>query len=126
MRSKVPSHSHPLVQISISHYHALQETRNSLFNHFVDSDGVFAEVEAKFELSLQEAQRSKVKYGFKDQQWLETTHGPKKAAKIMERKARLGLNLVLTCRPTSRPAFMYLVDDLKGSHSKRLERKDHG
>ncbi|CAK9109522.1 unnamed protein product, partial [Durusdinium trenchii] len=36
-----------------------EETRNSLFNHFVDSDGVFAEVEAKFELSLQEAQRSK-------------------------------------------------------------------
>ena len=59
----------------------------------MDNGEDFAEVEAIFQSRLEESQRSSVKYGFRNDQWLIKHHGAKKAEKIMARKKSLGLNL---------------------------------
>ena len=46
----------------------------------------FAKVEALFQTRLEETQRSSIKYGFRNDQWLIKHHGEKKALKIMQRK----------------------------------------
>lgn len=70
-----------------------QETRQQLFNDYVGSGEDFAAVEAKFKLRLEESQKTSVKYGFRNDQWLIRHHGEKKAERIMTRKRSLGLNL---------------------------------
>eukprot|EP00435_Cladocopium_sp_Y103_P046902 s2332_g13.t1 len=53
----------------------------------------FAQVEAVFKARLEESQKTSVKYGFRNDQWLIKHHGQKKAERIMQRKKSLGLNL---------------------------------
>jgi len=64
-----------------------------LFNDYIESGEDFGEVEAKFQLRLEEAQKTTVKYGFRNDTWLVKHHGEKKANKIMARKKSLGLKL---------------------------------
>jgi len=59
----------------------------------MESGEDFEAVEAKFQLRLEESQRSTVKYGFRNDQWLIKHHGEKKAERIMTRKKSLGLKL---------------------------------
>ena len=70
-----------------------QETRAKLFNDYLETGQDFSQVEALFQSRLEETQQTKVKYGFRSQQWLIQNHGNKKATKIIERKTKLGLNL---------------------------------
>lgn len=46
-----------------------------------------------FQQRLEESQRTAIRYGFRNEQWLIKHHGQRKAEKIMERKKNLGLNL---------------------------------
>ena len=71
----------------------IQETRRQLFVDFLNSDKDFKQVEAKFEARLMESQRTQVRYGFRNDQWLIKNHGQRKAEKIMARKKQLGLRL---------------------------------
>lgn len=64
-----------------------------LFNDYMDCGKDFAQVEALFQSRLEETQRSSIKYGFRNDQWLIKHHGEKKATKIMQRKKKLGLKL---------------------------------
>lgn len=70
-----------------------QETRESLFQEYVNLGRDTVAVEAKFEASLIESQKTKIRYGFRSEQWLIKHHGDRKAARIMERKRQLGLQL---------------------------------
>ncbi|CAK9011868.1 Uncharacterized protein SCF082_LOCUS11278 [Durusdinium trenchii] len=70
-----------------------QETRRQLFVDFLNSDKDFKQVEAKFEARLMESQRTQVRYGFRNDQWLIKNHGQRKAEKIMARKKQLGLTI---------------------------------
>lgn len=72
---------------------SLQDTRLKLFNDYMDCGKDFAKVEALFQTRLEETQRSSIKYGFRNDQWLIKHHGEKKALKIMQRKKSLGLKL---------------------------------
>lgn len=49
----------------------------------MESGEDFAAVEAKFSLRLEESQKTSVKYGFRNDQWLIRDHGEKKAERIM-------------------------------------------
>ena len=73
----------------------LQEKRLQLFNDYMDHGEDFAQVEAVFKSRLEESQKTSVKYGFRNDQWLIKHHGQKKADRIMQRKKSLGLNLDL-------------------------------
>ena len=55
--------------------------------------GDFGQVSAKFEHRLEETQRTKLRYGFRNEQWLRKNHGDTKAVKIMKRKREMGLRL---------------------------------
>ena len=78
-----------------------------LFNDYMDHGKDFAQVEAIFKSRLEESQKTTVKYGFRNDQWLKKHHGEKKAEKIMARKKSLGLKLVSTIAllPTTFPAL---------------------
>ena len=67
-----------------------QDTRLKLFNDYMDCGKDFAQVEALFQSRLEETQRSSIKYGFRNDQWLIKHHGEKKATKIMQRKKKTG------------------------------------
>lgn len=66
-----------------------------MFRDFIDCRKDFAKVEARFEQRLEEVQRTSVKWGFRNDQWLIKHHGERKAARIMERKNAHGLTLSL-------------------------------
>ena len=70
-----------------------QDTRLKMFNDYMDNGEDFAQVEVMFSQRLEESQKTSVKYGFRNDQWLIRHHGEKKAEKIMARKKKLGLNL---------------------------------
>ena len=70
-----------------------EEGRSNLFQKFVECKGSRSETTLRVQKELTEAQRTKLKYGFRNDIWLQKHHGEKKAAKIMERKKGLGLNL---------------------------------
>lgn len=70
-----------------------EDTRWKLFAEYVEPGRSFNAVKAKFEQILGETQRTQVKYGFRNDQWLVKHHGERKAKMIMERKAKLGLTL---------------------------------
>lgn len=70
-----------------------QETRETLFQEYVNSGRDTMAVEAKFEAQLVESQKTKIRYGFRSEEWLIKHHGEKKAARIMQRKRQLGLKL---------------------------------
>ena len=70
-----------------------QDTHLKMFNDYMDNGEDFAQVEVMFSNRLEESQRTSVKYGFRNDQWLIRHHGEKKAEKIMARKKKLGLNL---------------------------------
>ena len=74
--------------------YVLQDKRMQLFNDYMDHGKDFAKVEALFQSRLEESQKTSVKYGFRNDQWLKKHHGEKKAEKIMARKKSLGLKLV--------------------------------
>ena len=88
----IPNDSKPVLTM-LSILSSLQETRLQLFNDYMDNGEDFAQVEAMFTARLEETQKTSVKYGFRNDQWLIRHHGEKKATKIMERKKKLGLNL---------------------------------
>ena len=50
-------------------------------------------VQAHFEAKLSETQRTQVRYGFRNEQWLQKHHGDRKAGMIMKRKKHLRLML---------------------------------
>jgi len=64
-----------------------------LFEEFLKNDRDVKMVEAHFKRQLEESQRTQVRYGFRNDQWLVKHHGQRKAEKIMKRKAGLGLTL---------------------------------
>lgn len=66
-----------------------------LFSDFVETGRDEQQVEIRFEQRLEESQRSTIKYGFRNEMWLQKHHGQKKAEKIMARKKSLGLKLGL-------------------------------
>ena len=70
-----------------------QETRHQLFQDYVETNRDTAQVEARFEARLEETQRTQIRYGFRNDQWLIKHHGERKATKIMARKRELGLKL---------------------------------
>ena len=71
----------------------LQDARQNLFEEFLKNDRDVAKVEAHFQQKLEETQRTQVRYGFRNDQWLIKHHGQRKAEKIMKRKSGLGLPL---------------------------------
>ena len=72
----------------------LQETRNQIFNDYVELGRKnTSQVEARFNLRLEECQRTQVRYGFRNDVWITKHHGEKKAPKIMQRKREMGLTL---------------------------------
>jgi len=73
----------------------------------MESGEDFAAVEAKFQLRLEESQRTSVKYGFRNDQWLIKHHGEKKASRIMQRKRSLGLKLDLVFMFYAHTAFVF-------------------
>ena len=77
-----------------------QDTRSKLFNEYLNCGEDFTQVEVVFQRRLEESQKSKVKYGFRNDQWLVQHHGQVKADKIMHRKSNLGLNLGLKLHST--------------------------
>ena len=88
----IPKTSKP-VSTMLSLLLSSQDTRLKLFNDYMDCGEDFAQVEVMFKSRLEESQKTTVKYGFRNDQWLIRHHGEKKAAKIMTRKKALGLNL---------------------------------
>ena len=78
----------------IINIHVLQDKRMQMFNDYMDHGKDFAQVEALFQSRLEESQKTSVKYGFRNDQWLKKHHGDKKAEKIMARKKSLGLKLI--------------------------------
>lgn len=60
----------------------------------MDNNEDFDAVTAIFTKRLEESQRTKVRYGFRNDMWLIKHHGQKRAEKIMARKKAVGLNLV--------------------------------
>lgn len=78
----------------LSRQHHLQETRAQIFKDYVDSGRDTMKVEAHFEARLEEKTRTQIRYGFRNEMWLQKHHGERKATKIMNRKKELGLNLV--------------------------------
>ncbi|CAK9066129.1 Midasin (Dynein-related AAA-ATPase MDN1) (MIDAS-containing protein) [Durusdinium trenchii] len=70
-----------------------KETRDKIFLEYLDCGCNFAEVEARFEQKLEESQRTQVRWGFRNDQWLVKHHGERKANKIMARKKDLGLTI---------------------------------
>lgn len=64
-----------------------------MFQEYVNSGRDTMAVEAKFQAQLNESQKTKIRYGFRSEQWLIKHHGDRKAARIMERKKQLGLKL---------------------------------
>jgi len=67
----------------IINIHVLQDKRMQMFNDYMDHGKDFAQVEALFQSRLEESQKTSVKYGFRNDQWLKKHHGDKKAEKIM-------------------------------------------
>ena len=65
-------------------------------------------MEARFEARLMESQRTQVRYGFRNDQWLIKNHGQRKAEKIMTRKRQLGLRLGEHICSGYHPQQMYL------------------
>ena len=92
-----------------SKFKFVQETRRRLFNDYMDHGEDFAKVAAIFEQRLEESQRTTVKYGFRNDQWLKKHHGESKAAKIMERKKALGLNLGSLLFITTNPVHKHPI-----------------
>ena len=64
-----------------------------IFHDYVELGRDTMQVEARFEARLEETQRTQVRYGFRNEQWLVKHHGDRKAKKIMARKEQLGLTL---------------------------------
>ncbi|CAJ1400261.1 unnamed protein product [Effrenium voratum] len=70
-----------------------EDGRDRLFQEYLDCGGDTNEVVVRASRRLEETQRTKLKYGFRNQQWLNTHHGEKRAQKIMQRKKALGLTI---------------------------------
>lgn len=71
----------------------MQEKRLQLFNDYMKNDQDYKQVEAIFQQRLTESQRTSLKYGFRNDVWIQKHHGERKAAKIMQRKKDVGLIL---------------------------------
>ena len=70
-----------------------QETRAQLFRDYVETGQDTMEVEGRFFARLEESTKSTCRYGFRNDTWLVKHHGQKKADRIMQRKADMGLTL---------------------------------
>jgi creatinine amidohydrolase/Fe(II)-dependent formamide hydrolase-like protein len=68
-----------------------------IFADYVECGRDTMKVEARFEARLEETQRTQVRYGFRNDIWLNKHHGERKALKIMARKKELGLILGFIC-----------------------------
>ena len=69
-----------------------QETRNKLFQTYIENNRSTDAVEAKFQAMLIESTKTSLRYGFRNDIWLRKHHGDRKAESIMKRK-ELGLFL---------------------------------
>ena len=76
-----------------------QESRMKIFADYVEFGRDTMKVEARFEARLEESQRTQIRYGFRNDVWLNKHHGDRKAQKIMTRKKELGLILGFKCNP---------------------------
>lgn len=76
-------------------YRLRQESRDKLFQDFVELKGDAAEIVLRHEARLEETQKTEIKWGFRPLKWMQDRHGESKAAKLVKRKQELGLFLVL-------------------------------
>ena len=67
--------------------------RLSLFQDYITQKGDASAIVARHEQSLEEKNKSKVRYGFRGAKWLQDIHGDTKASKIMARKKSLSLTI---------------------------------
>ena len=73
-----------------------KDARDKIFQDYLDCNRDTSQVEAKFEARLEESQRTQLRYGFRNDIWLNKHHGERKANKIMARKKQLGLTFSCT------------------------------
>lgn len=71
----------------------VQEKRLQLFNDYMKNGQDYSQVEAIFKQRLTESQKTTLRYGFRNDVWIQKHHGDRKAAKLMQRKKDLGLIL---------------------------------
>ncbi|CAK9088364.1 Midasin (Dynein-related AAA-ATPase MDN1) (MIDAS-containing protein) [Durusdinium trenchii] len=69
------------------------DTRRQLFADYLESGKDVKQVQARFEDRMIQAQRTTLRYGFRNETWLIKHHGERRARKIQERKKQLGLTI---------------------------------
>ncbi|CAK9028045.1 Uncharacterized protein (Fragment) [Durusdinium trenchii] len=95
-----------------------EETRNKLFQTYIENNRSTDAVEAKFQAMLIESTKTSLRYGFRNDIWLRKHHGDRKAESIMKRK-ELGLFLSYMTIPDEPGELLYWVmvefnlDDIK-------------
>ena len=88
--------SQSCLRVRVSH---LQESKDKLFEDYVELGGEVDEIIARFEARVEESQQSKTRWGFRPEKWLQDRHGDRKAKLLVEKKASLGLLLNYTNMP---------------------------
>ena len=67
--------------------------RSNLFKDYVKLGGDANQMILKYEASLKESTKSKVRWGFKGEKWIMDQHGDRKGQKLIERKRKFNLLL---------------------------------
>ena len=71
----------------------LQESRDKLFEDYVDLGGNVEEMIVRYEARHEETKQSKTRWGFRPEKWIEDRHGDRKAKLLIAKKESLGLRL---------------------------------
>ena len=74
---------------------ATEEGRQGLSADYIQCGGDVNQIMLRHTQSLKEAQKSKIRYGFRNEKWVRDHHGDAKAERIMKRKVELGLKPAL-------------------------------
>ena len=77
-----------------------EDGRANLFKDYIEAGGKVEEILLRHEQALIEQQKSKIRYGFRSEQWIKKTHGEEKAERVMKRKLEQGLCLVFNVATT--------------------------
>lgn len=99
-----------------------QDTRRQLFADYLESGKDVKQVQARFEDRMIQAQRTTLRYGFRNETWLIKHHGERRARKIQERKKQLGLNLGLKLNLIHVPPLRHLST----CHLSQASSNEHG
>ena len=70
-----------------------QDSRDKLFEDYVELGGNVEEMILKFEARHSETKQSKTKWGFRPEKWIQDRHGDRKAKLLIDKKTSLGLQL---------------------------------